>query len=514
MNKNRLISDALTAAAKQFPDRESLYCGEEAISYLELDQISDHLASAWLELGLKRGDRIAIIATTQLEWLYCYFAAAKLGIALVGLNVRYRDSELIYMLNQSRAKALITLRSYGEIDYPDYLEAIHSKLHHLQHIVYLSGPFSDGELNFNEQLDQPIDVARLNAAKALTKPEDVVSVIYTSGTTGQPKGVAITQRSQLASAQAQQQHLKNDSDYCMVIPLPLNHVGGITAGVLNVLVGAGSLVLMPEFDPNQYIELMCRLKSQVMVGVPTIYTLMMMQESFAALQKNDIRLIIVGGSNVQPSLGEALQSKFPDAVIMSLYGLSETSGASHMTAWSENCFDKAGNIGRPLPGFEQRVVGPKGESLKTGEIGELQIRGEHVAAGYLDMPEKSQETFVDGWLKTGDLATVDAEGNTLLKGRDKEMYIQGGFNVYPVEIENILLQYPGVLMAAGVGIEDPVLGEIGCYYLVVDPANAPTEQALVAYCQQHLADYKVPRKIVFRDELPLTPAGKIMKSAL
>ena len=230
MKKFCLVSDALTSAVNQYPDRESLYCGDEAISYRELDQISDRLASSWLALGLARGDRIAIIATTQLEWLYCYFAAAKIGVALVGLNVRYRDSELIYMLNQSRAKMLVTLRSYGDVEYPSYLESMHSKLDYLQHIVYLNGPFSDGEINFTKLLEQSIDAEKLSAAKAVTQPDDVVSVIYTSGTTGKPKGVAITQQSQLASALAQQQHLNNDSDYCMVIPLPLNHVGGITAG--------------------------------------------------------------------------------------------------------------------------------------------------------------------------------------------------------------------------------------------------------------------------------------------
>jgi fatty-acyl-CoA synthase len=204
----------------------------------------------------------------------------------------------------------------------------------------------------------------------------------------------------------------------------------------------------------------------------------------------------------------------PHAAVMNLYGLSESSGALVMTPWDADRAAVLSSIGRPLPGVAMRVVGSSGDDVPAGEVGELWFRGLGVVKGYLGR-EATEESFgPDGWLRTGDMGCIDERGYIHLRGRKKDMFIQGGFNVYPVEVENFIASHPAVLFVAGIGVPDPVMGEVGRYFVVLRPGAALTAEDLRAYCAQHLADYKVPRQVVFRDQLPLTPTGKVLKAAL
>ena len=483
--------------------------GDEAITFAELDERSDRLATGLARLGYRRGDRIGLAALNQPEWLDVFFAAQKLGLAVVTLNVRYREAELCYMLNQSGARGLVCLARLPDFDFQALFASLGDRLPALSHHAFI------GEASYAELAATPADPGLLAEAAAQLDPSDPAIVLYTSGTTGQPKGAVITNRSLLASARAQVEHFGLRASDVAIGTMPLNHVGGITCTVSTALLTASSVVLLPAFDPVGTLAAIDAHRATVFGGVPTMYLLMLSHPDFARYDVSSLRYAIAGGSNVEPELCERIAAGFPNARLANLYGLSESSGACVLSASSDDVAAVARSIGVVVDGFEGRVTGLDGAVLPAGEIGELQVRGECVAAGYWEMPEQSAETFLPGgWLATGDMALLEPDGHVVLKGRRKEMYIQGGYNVYPVEVENVLGAHPEVAMAAGIGVPDPVLGEVGRYYVVPAPGAHPTAGDLAAWCRERLADYKVPRELVFAEQLPLTPAGKVQKAAL
>lgn len=511
-----MIWQALKDAVQAHPNgRGYIYNGRD-ITFKEVDDITDRVACGLLKLGFQKGDRIGIIGLNQPEWIYAYFAAAKIGAVVVGLNVRYRDVELDYILNQSQTRAVITLAELaGMMDYVAFFDGFRSRVPTVKDYIFIGGTGFQGSHAFDDLMNTPVDRNALDRAQASVTPDDLMIIIYTSGTTGRPKGAAIPHKSQLASARGQAIHTKITSEDLFPLALPFNHVGGITCGLLTVLLGGGVCDLVPMFDPNQIIEKSKINPPTIMPGVPTMHALLMMNENISTLNTDSVRLVITGGSNAEPALLTAIYKTFPKAKVMNLYGLSESSGALVLSPWDSDFDTTVRSIGRPIGDFQVKAVDKEGKQLPAGQVGELYFKGDAVAAGYFRMPDETSETFgADGWLHTGDMGYVDENGYITLMGRLKEMYIQGGFNVYPVEVENLISKHPKVAMVAGIGVPDPVMGEIGRYYIVPKPGENPTEDEIRAFCKEHLADYKVPKQIVFRPELPLTPVGKIMKAKL
>lgn len=509
-----LVGQALEQAAKESPDQTMMIYEGTEISFSEVDAASDRVAAGLLKLGFSKGDKIGIIALNQPEWLYTYFAAAKIGVVITGLSVRYRDSELDYILNQSETRAVLCLPAAGELSYVDFFKGFREKIPTVKEFIFLGGDGFDGSIQFSELLGSDVDREALDKAKAAVSPDDDMIIIYTSGTTGTPKGAAITHKSQMASAKAQAVHTRISPDDCFPLALPFNHVGGITCGVLAALLGKAKYVLIPMFSPDYIVEQLKKYPATIGTGVPTMYVMLMMTESYMALDHSKVRVAIIGGSNADGTLLNQLKGTHPNATVMNLYGLSESSGTLVMSPWDSSDEMTMQSIGKPLGDFQVKVVDETGKELPQGEIGELCFKGDAVIKRYYGMPDKSAETFRDGWVFTGDMGFLNKDSYIILKGRKKEMYIQGGFNVYPVEVENLLASHPKVAMVAGIGVEDDVLGEVGRYYIIPAPGTEPTEEEIIAFCREHLADYKVPKQIVFRNELPMTPAGKIMKSAL
>lgn len=511
-----VIWEVLDQAAKSVPDKTCYFFMGKEYSFRVVDEMSDRLACGLLDLGIGKGDRIGIIALNQPEWVFTYFAAAKIGATVVGLNVRYREMELGYMLNQSETKAVVTLAAMGDqMDYVGFFEGFREKVPSVEHFVFIGGPGFEGTHSFEAMLNTEVDRKALQAAKASVRPEDLMIIIYTSGTTGVPKGAAVTNGSQLAAARAQAEHTKVGPDDLVQVAAPLNHVGGTTCGIVNMMLGRAAIELIPVFDANVVIEQAKANPPTIMAGVPTMLVLILMNEKFGSLNTDSVRLVITGGSNSEPSLLTSLYDAFPKATVMNLYGLSESSGALVISPWDSDFESTVKSIGKPVGGFRVKVADGDALELPQGEIGELYFKGAGVAAGYFRMPEETAATFdSEGWLHTGDMGYIDETGYIVLMGRLKEMYIQGGFNVYPVEVENLISKHTKVAMVAGIGVPDPVLGEIGRYYIVPKPGEELTEEEIKAYCRERLADYKIPKKIVFRAELPLTPVGKIMKSKL
>ena len=479
---------------------------------------STRLAAGLLGLGLRRGDRIGIIGLNQIEWLLLFYAATQVGVAVVGLSVRYRDNELLAMLADSQTRAVFTLVQHEGFDFISMLGRLRPQLPALQQMITLdgSGPGSLAALMDSTPANPPAaaaaHMAGLHAARQAVQPGDVAMVIYTSGTTGRPKGAGLTHASLLASASAQAAHTRVVPGDVLHAANPLNHVGGITCGALTMLVGGGTVVLVAEFKADTVLRLMQQQAPTIVAGVPTMLTLLLMNPRVDSVDFSRVRLVFSGGSNVDPVLLERLAIRMPNAKLMNLYGLTESSGALVMTPWHCSADDTLHSIGLPFADVRLRIADADGQALPAGQVGELCFQGGGVVPGYIGAAGTGFSA--DGWLQTGDLGAVDGRGMITLKGRKKDMYIQGGFNVYPAEVEALVNRHPKVVMAAGIGAPDAVLGEVGRLYVIPQPGSGLTEAELRAWCSQHLADYKVPRQWVLRDALPMTPAGKIHKAAL
>ncbi|MBI9074304.1 MAG: AMP-binding protein [Desulfatibacillum sp.] len=512
--KASTVGQALATAAEKRPDSPMFYYEGKEYSFAAVHEISDKVAMGLLNMGFARGDKIGIIGLNQPEWLFMYFGAVKIGLAITGLSVRYRDTELEYILNQSQTRAVLTLSSLGEMNYVSFFEGFKSRIPSVKEFIFMGGPGFDGSYSFQDLLETKVDPAKLDQAKASVQPDDDIMIIYTSGTTGVPKGAVLSHKSQLASARGQAEHTQTGPEDNVALALPFNHVGGITCGVITSLLGMGKYVLIPMFSPDYIVAQLKNYGFTTASGVPAMHGMMLMNEHYQALDLSQCRLAIVGGSNADDTLLKNMFDSYPNAKVLNLYGLSETSGAVVLSPLDCDFETTLKSIGKPIADFQVKVVDAHGKEVARGETGELCFKGDAVVKGYYGMPDKTAETFKDGWVHTGDMGYLDEAGYIYLRGRQKEMYIQGGFNVYPVEVENLIARHPKVAMVAGIGIPDKVLGEVGRYYIVPYPDTNPTEDEIKAFCKEHLADYKVPREVVFRPELPMTPAGKIMKSKL
>jgi fatty-acyl-CoA synthase len=508
------IGDTLAAAARA-RGGATAYIDEHGspVSWAQIDAAADRVACGLLALGFGKGDRIGLVAPNGIGWLQLFYGAARIGVAVVAMSVRYRDAELEYMLADSQARGLVIAAEADGYDLLAMADRLAAKLPRLGHVIPLE-PVAGRETSLAALLATPVDAAKLAAARESVFPENLATVIYTSGTTGRPKGAGLTHASMLASAAAQAAHQQACDTDLLQLALPLNHVGGITCGVLTNLIGGGVIELVPVFKADLMLELFAQRPPTILTGVPTMLTLFIANPAWAAVNLDSVRLIVTGGSNVESGLLAQLRQRMPRAQIMNLYGLSESSGALVMTPHGCDEARLMSSIGRPLAGAQLRVVTREGSEAAVGEVGELWFRGLGVVPGYIGAAAQSDAFDADGWLHTGDLGEVDAEGYIRLRGRAKDMYIQGGFNVYPAEIEDFIGRHPKVLMVAGIGVPDRVLGEVGRYYVVPKPGSGLTEQEVLDHCRGRLADYKIPRQVVLRDELPLTPAGKIQKAAL
>jgi fatty-acyl-CoA synthase len=436
------------------------------------------------------------------------------------MSPRYRATELGHILRDSELKAVATIASHEGCDLVALFGELAADAPSLRHLILLPGCTMQAPAGGLQQLTYA-QLAATDAGEGIAAmevavgPEDEAMVIYTSGTTGRPKGASLTHRSVLASARAQAAHMGIRADDLLTLALPLNHVGGITCGILALLVGEGRVDLLPEFKAQSFLERISLHRPTLLAGVPAMMKLILMHSEGKDIDFSPVRLAFIGGSSVDPTLLAQLRQRMPGATLMNLYGLSETSGAIVLTPWGASEDELMATLGATIGDAELRVVAPAGDQdVPVGAVGELCFRGCGVVRGYVGAARESSAFLPGGWLRTGDLGQVDARGVITLRGRAKDMYIQGGFNVYPAEVEATIARHPDVLMVAGIGVPDPVLGEIGHYFIVPRPGAALSEEALRSWCEAALADYKVPRRFEFRSELPLTPAGKIHKAAL
>lgn len=507
------VHNVLRKAVESHPNKVFLIDDQKKITFKEIDDMSNRLASAFLSNGLGHGDRIAVLALNQIEWLATFFAASKIGASIVTLNVRYREYELRYMLNHSKAKAIVSVSDVTGFNFSEFLESFQDEIPTVEKYFFIGSGFK-GSVTFDDLLRYQPDT-RVEQLKSRVELDDTIVMIYTSGTTGKPKAAMITHRSILASAKAQVDHFLVTEKDVAIGGLPLNHVGGITCTIMVALLSKSQVVLIPTFIPKMVLVAIERFKATILGGVPTMYYMLLNEMRSQQYDLSTLRLCIVGGANVERELVQQISTHFPSAKIVNLYGLSETSGACVLSKLSDSVEKVGKSIGVPIGDFQMKVIDEQKRDLPLGKLGELAVKGACVAKGYFEMIDETKESFsFDDWLYTGDIVTMDEEQYIYFNGRKKEMYVQGGFNIFPAEIEEILVKHPKVSMVAGIGIPDQFLGEIGIYYVVPNQAETISVEELELYCSKYLADYKVPKKFLIVDSLPLTSSGKIQKAKL
>jgi fatty-acyl-CoA synthase len=461
-------------------------------------------ARAWLYgLGLKYGDRIGILSGNRLEFLDAFFAAAKSGVVLVPLGTRLTAAELAVIVKDCRISALI----YGA-EHAETIRELDS-LADVGRLVALDAEGSGENLTWSTLL---ASIGEGEYVPPVCKPEDPYCLLYTSGTTGKPKGVITPHRMVAWNAYNTVACWQLTEDDVSPIFTPLYHAGGLGAFLTPILLAGGTIVLHRDFDPSEIWRVIEEERCTVVLGVPTIWKMLADAPEFATTDLGHVRWFISGGAPMPRYLVGVFRDR--GIVMRQGYGLTEV-GVNCFAMSNDEAWAKAGSIGRPLMFTEARVVDEGGQELPPGEVGELCFRGPHVSAGYWNNASAAAESRdKEGWFHTGDMALYDEDGFFCIAGRAKDMFISGGVNVYPAEIENVLLQHPSLADAAVVGVPHETWGEVGVAFVVAAEGKEARLDELGTFVGEKLARYKIPREFRVVDELPRTPYGKVVKGEL
>lgn len=501
-----LHGDILGQRARLMPDKTALVVQStgERLSYGELDGRATRSARAWLgSLGLEPGDRIGILANNRVEFLEAFFAAAKSGLVLVPLGTKLTPKELEYILRDAGAKALIYAGSYAET-----VRALERCLD-LPHWIALDEPLRLEDHSYPRLRERSgVDAAPLPPRQ----PDDLCCLLYTSGTTGRPKGVMVPHRMVAWNALNTVANWQLRETDVSPVFTPLYHAGGLGAFIGPIFAVGGTIVLHDGFDAGEVLTTIAHEECTVVLGVPTIFRMLLDSEAFGRTDLSRVRWFISGGAPLPPALVEAYRNA--GVVLRQGYGLTEV-GVNCFTMTSEEAVRHPGAIGRPMMFTEARLVDEKGREVEAGEVGELLLRGPHVSDGYWHNPEATRASYDDeGFFHTGDLACLDEAGLFHIAGRRTDMYISGGVNVYPPEVEAELLLHADIEDVAVIGVPEPRWGEAGVAFVLPRPGSALRREAVIDFLQGRLAKYKLPRRIEFVNELPRTPYGKVRKHEL
>jgi acyl-CoA synthetase (AMP-forming)/AMP-acid ligase II len=505
----RTIPQVLIDTAAEYSDSLALKDGMWNLSYQELLDVVLVTASALKALGLGRGDRFAIWAPNCAEWMITALAGQGLGAVLVPLNTRYKGPEAADILRRSKCKLLFTVDGFLGHDYPAMLSG--EGLPDLSEIVILK----DGETgrhHFDALLAKGKGEVGIREFQAV-KPDDMSDIIFTSGTTGAPKGAMTNHGQNVAVFTAFTDAIGLQASDRYLIVNPFFHSFGYKAGWLSCLIKGVAVFPLPVFDP---IEIMGRIadeKITVMPGAPTIFQTLLGHPDRSSYDLSSLRVATTGATTIPVDLIRRMGDDLGIENVYSAYGLTESCGVVSLCEKGDDPETIATTCGKAMPETELRLVDDAGHDVADGDPGEIWVRGFNVMQGYLDDPVATAETITpDGWLKTGDIGTRDVRGYIKITDRKKDMVIVGGFNCYPAEIEKILLQHPAITDVAVTGVKDDRLGEVTCAWIVASQNLEKPD--LKEWSRERMANFKVPRQIVFKDALPRNPSGKVQKFKL
>jgi len=524
------IGEFLGATATQFPDRLAVVFREQGIrwTWREFSDEVDVLAAGLLGLGIAAGDRVGIWSPNRVEWLMTQFATARIGAILVNINPAYRLTELEYALNKSGCVALIAAPQFKTSMYLDMLRTVAPELEksepgelhaaslpQLRTVVRMGDTPTPGMLTFCELIEKgrvSLDPAALDARAAMLSAGDAINIQFTSGTTGHPKGATLTHRNVVNNARYIARAMRLTENDSLCIPVPLYHCFGMVLSVL-ACVSAGATMVFPAeaFDPGATLAAVSEERCTALHGVPTMFIAELDHPDFDRFDLTALRTGIMAGSPCPIETMKRVVARMHLSEITIAYGMTETSPVSFQSATTDPLDKRTSTVGRIQPHLEAKVVDAEGRTVPVGAIGELWTRGYSVMRGYWDDDARTREAIQDGWMHTGDLATIDAEGYCNIVGRLKDMLIRGGENIYPREIEEFLFQHPKIQSVQVFGVPDAKYGEEVCAWVTLRPGEQMTEEELREYCQGRIAHYKVPRYVRFVDEMPMTVTGKVQK---
>jgi acyl-CoA synthetase (AMP-forming)/AMP-acid ligase II len=517
------IPSAVAASIAARPDTEAVAEPGRRVTYRELAELVSNTTRAMIAAGVQRGDRVAIWAPNGLAWIVAALGAHSAGAALVPVNTRFKGTEAAHVLSASKAALLVTTIGFLDTDPVGMLSAAEQPLPHLRGIVLLDGsagpkqaPNGIDVLPWSEFVRRAESVSRSAASQRSdgVRPGDTSDILFTSGTTGRPKGVIMSHG----------QTVRQFREWCTFAGLragdrylivnPFFHMFGYKAGWLASLLEGATIVPVPVFDVAQVLSLVETERITVLPGAPTVYRSILDHPERERFDLHTLRVAVTGAADIPVSLIREMRAELPFHTILTGYGLTEA-GTCTGSRPDDDAETIATTAGRAMRGLEIIVADADGNEVERGATGELLVRGYSVMQGYLDDPQATA-TAIDerGFLHTSDLATMDDRGYVRIVGRAKDMLIVGGFNVYPAEVENVLLDHEAIDQVAVVGAPDRRMGEVPVAYVVPAPGSPLDPDAIIGWARERLANYKVPRRVCALAELPINAAGKVVKEAL
>ncbi|WOK37416.1 FadD3 family acyl-CoA ligase [Sphingomonas sp. C3-2] len=507
------IPHKILEAARRHGDVEAIR-GEDGrrVYYRDLEALVRRAAAGFCAAGLQPGDRVAIWAPNSIEWIIATLGAQAAGGAIVPLNTRLKGREAGYILNTSGAKLLVTVSNFLGMDYPQMLA--NEDLPNLTGTVLLDGESGGTRWNAFLEAGDAVDQAEVDRRMDGIDENQICDILFTSGTTGNPKG-AVTihgQNVRLYIGYGRTLGMGPDDRYLIINPF--FHSFGYKAGWLAAMLAGATVLPHGMFDPNGVLERIEKEKVTILPGPPTIYQSLLAAD-YTARDISSLRLSMTGAASVPVTLIHEMWEKLGIDLVVTAYGLTETCGTVTMCRADDDAETIANTAGRAVDGVEVKLVDGEGNTVPTGEAGELLVRGDNVMQGYFNDAAATEAAIdADGWLRTGDIAVQDARGNVKITDRAKDIFIVGGFNAYPAEIEGLLAANPVVMQSAVIGVPDERLGEVPKAYVVLRPGASATPAEIIAWCRENMANYKVPRQVEIREALPLNASGKVQKFML
>ena len=505
----------LEDSARKVPERTAVVCGGAKLSYAEVDAKANQVANALKNMGVEKGDKVALSCPNLPYFPIIYYGILKLGAVVVPLNVLLKGREIAYHLTNSDAKVFFCFQGTAELPMGEYgCEGFSNAEMCEKFILITANPAEKSPFENSETFAEFIRNQPATFESELTKADDTAVILYTSGTTGQPKGAELTHLNMVLNARLFGLYDTKRGFDTHLITLPLFHSYGQSVQMNSGFYNASTLTLLPRFTPEDALGEMERNDVTVFAGVPTMYWAML---NCADAEKFDLAKIAAnlkscqaGGSPLPLEVLRGFEARF-NTKVMEGYGLSET---SPVAVFNKEGNSRPGSVGFPVWGIQARVVDENGVDVKANELGEILIRGHNVMKGYYKQPEATAAAIKDGWFYTGDIGRFDEDGFLYIADRVKDMILRGGFNVYPRELEEVLMTHEAVSLCAVIGIPSDARGEEIKAFVVKKSGANTSEDELVEWCKANMASYKYPRFVEFRDTLPMTATGKVLKREL
>ena len=512
----RLLWQAVDYWARLKPDAEAMVFETQRLTWTQFRDEVDLTAKAFLELGVQRGDRIAMVAMARPEFLTSFMAASKVGAIWLGLSPKFTAEELRYLLSHSQPTVLIALQQYMGINLIETGVTFEQEFPGIQEVLVIERT-TPGFEDYHEFVRRPrpeLD-AELEARAAAVQPQDEALLLYTSGSTGQPKGVLHTHQSIITSVRVQTQYFEFGER--SLLHFPITHVAAdVELGYASIY-GGLTQILQDRFDPVLSLEAIERERVTVVGQVPVMYLLQAQTPKFASMDWSSVDAFVWGGTSASDELLLLLQqlARPKGARLMTGYGSTELCGFVTFSMPEDNLDLLKRSAGKIVAPYEMKIVDEQRRQVPNGTIGELAVRGPVLMRGYLNNPVATNEVIDDeGWYYTSDLGSMDDQGYLFIAGRRSEMFKTGGENVFPREVENVLESHPSVLFAAVLGMPDALYDEVGHAYIMLKPGHEATPEELQGFCKAHLTNFKVPKVFELRPSLPLLPNGKVNKVTL